>query len=98
MIQGKQTGVTFKDVGGAGEAVTDLKEVTEFLKNPDHFQRLGSKMPKGVLLVGPPGIRKTLLARATAGEAGVQFFNLTIGRENYVCLKSSYKESITWRM
>lgn len=77
VIHGEQTGVTFKDVGGAGEAVTDLKEVTEFLKNPDHFQRLGGKMPKGVLLVGPPGTGKTLLARATAGEAGVQFFNLS---------------------
>ena len=77
VIQGEQTGVTFKDVGSAGEAVTDLKEVTEFLKNPDHFQRLGGKMPKGVLLVGPPGTGKTLLARATAGEAGVQFFNLS---------------------
>jgi cell division protease FtsH len=77
VIQGEQTGVTFKDVGSAGEAVTDLKEVTEFLKNPDHFQRLGGKMPKGVLLAGPPGTGKTLLARATAGEAGVQFFNLS---------------------
>ncbi len=77
VVQGEQTGVTFKDVGGAGEAVTDLKEVTEFLKNPDHFQRLGGKMPKGVLLVGPPGTGKTLLARATAGEAGGQFFNLS---------------------
>jgi len=74
---GEQTGVTFQDVGGAGEAITDLKEVTEFLKNPVHFQRLGGKMPKGVLLVGPPGTGKTLLARATAGEAGVQFFNLS---------------------
>lgn len=77
VITGEQTGVTFKDVGGAGEAITDLKEVTEFLKNPLHFQRLGGKMPKGVLLVGPPGTGKTLLARATAGEAGVQFFNLS---------------------
>ena len=77
VIQGEQTGVSFLDVGGAGEAVTDLKEVTEFLKNPDHFQRLGGKMPKGVLLVGPPGTGKTLLARATAGEAGGQFFNLS---------------------
>ncbi len=77
VITGEQTGVTFKDVGGAGEAITDLKEVTEFLKNPAHFQRLGGKMPKGVLLVGPPGTGKTLLARATAGEAGGQFFNLS---------------------
>jgi cell division protease FtsH len=77
VITGEQTGVTFKEVGGAGEAITDLKEVTEFLKNPEHFQRLGGKMPKGVLLVGPPGTGKTLLARATAGEAGVQFFNLS---------------------
>jgi cell division protease FtsH len=77
VIMGEQTGVTFTDVGGAGEAITDLKEVTEFLKNPVHFQRLGGKMPKGVLLVGPPGTGKTLLARATAGEAGVQFFNLS---------------------
>ncbi len=76
-VMGEQTGVTFKDVGGAGEAITELKEVTEFLKNPLHFQRLGGKMPKGVLLVGPPGTGKTLLARATAGEAGVQFFNLS---------------------
>jgi cell division protease FtsH len=77
VITGEQTGVTFKDVGGAGEAITDLKEVTEFLKNPVHFQRLGGKMPKGVLLVGPPGTGKTLLARATAGEAGGKFFNLS---------------------
>ena len=77
VITGEQTGITFKDVGGAGEAITDLKEVTEFLKNPVHFQRLGGKMPKGVLLVGPPGTGKTLLARATAGEAAVQFFNLS---------------------
>jgi cell division protease FtsH len=77
VIQGEQTGVTFVDVGGAGEAVTELKEVTEFLKNPGTFQRLGGKMPKGVLLVGPPGTGKTLLARACAGEAGVKFFNLS---------------------
>jgi cell division protease FtsH len=77
VIAGEQTGVTFKDVGGAGEAITELKEVTEFLRNPEYFQRLGGKMPKGVLLIGPPGTGKTLLARATAGEAGVQFFNLS---------------------
>ncbi len=76
-IRGEQTGVTFKDVGGAGEAAADLQEVIEFLKNPAHFQRLGGKMPKGVLLVGPPGTGKTLLAKATAGEAGVPFFSVS---------------------
>jgi cell division protease FtsH len=76
-IQGKQTGVTFQDVGGVGEAATDLREVIEFLQNPAHFQRLGGKMPKGVLLIGPPGTGKTLLAKATAGEAGVPFFSIS---------------------
>ena len=77
MIQGEQIQVTFKEVGGADEAVTELREVTEFLKNPDYFQRLGGKMPKGVLLVGSPGTGKTLLAKATAGEAGVPFYSLS---------------------
>lgn len=77
VVQGEQTGVTFKDVGGADEAITELREVTEYLKNPARFQRLGGKMPKGVLLVGPPGTGKTLLARATAGEAGVPFYSLS---------------------
>ena len=77
MTEGEQSGVTFEDIGGAGEAVTDLREITEFLKSPEQFQRLGGKMPKGVLLVGPPGTGKTLLARATAGEAGVPFFSLS---------------------
>jgi cell division protease FtsH len=77
MIQGERSGVTFKDVGGADEAVSELREVTEFLSNPDRFQRLGGKMPKGVLLVGPPGTGKTLLARATAGEAGVPFYSIS---------------------
>jgi cell division protease FtsH len=77
VIQGEQTGVKFVDVGGAGEAVVELREITEFLKNPEKFQRLGGKMPKGVLLVGPPGTGKTLLARATAGEAGVPFYSLS---------------------
>ena len=76
-IQGKQTGVTFQDVGGVGEAAIDLHEVIEFLQNPAHFQRLGGKMPKGVLLIGPPGTGKTLLAKATAGEAGVPFFSIS---------------------
>jgi cell division protease FtsH len=77
LIKGEQSGVTFGDVGGAGEAVVELGEITEFLKDPDRFQRLGGKMPKGVLLVGPPGTGKTLLAKATAGEAGVPFYSLS---------------------
>lgn len=55
----------------------ELHEVTEFLKNPGRFQRLGGKMPKGVLLVGSPGTGKTLLARAMAGEASVPFYSLS---------------------
>lgn len=77
LIKGEQSGVTFREVGGAGEAVVELGEITEFLKDPDRFQRLGGKMPKGVLLVGPPGTGKTLLAKATAGEAGVPFYSLS---------------------
>jgi cell division protease FtsH len=77
VVTGEQTGVTFDDVGGAGEALVELREVTEFLTSPERFQRLGGKMPRGVLLLGPPGTGKTLLAKATAGEAGVPFFSLS---------------------
>ncbi len=73
-VTAEQVGVTFKDVGGADEAIAELQEIIQFLKTPDQFARLGGRIPKGVLLVGPPGTGKTLLAKATAGEAGVAFF------------------------
>jgi cell division protease FtsH len=69
--------VTFADVAGADEAVTELTEIKEFLEAPSRFEALGARVPKGVLLVGPPGTGKTLLARAVAGEAGVPFFSIS---------------------
>jgi len=73
----KEKKITFADVAGIDEAKEELKEVVEFLKNPGKFQRLGGKIPKGVLLVGTPGTGKTLLARAVAGEASVPFFSIS---------------------
>ena len=72
-----KTPVTFADVAGAEEEKEELREVVEFLKNPDSFTQLGARIPKGILLVGPPGTGKTLLARAVAGEAGVQFLSIS---------------------
>ena len=69
--------VTFEDVAGVEEAKQDLQEIVEFLRNAKKFQALGAKIPKGVLLLGPPGSGKTLLARAIAGEAGVPFFHIS---------------------
>jgi cell division protease FtsH len=71
------TGVTFDDVAGIDEARSELMEIVDFLKAPERYQRLGGKIPKGVLIVGAPGTGKTLLAKAVAGEAGVPFFSLS---------------------
>jgi cell division protease FtsH len=73
----KEVHVTFSDVAGADEAVEEVREIVEFLKEPKKFQALGARIPKGVLLLGAPGTGKTLLARAVAGEAGVPFFSLS---------------------
>jgi cell division protease FtsH len=72
-----ETKVTFMDVAGIDEAKQELQEVVEFLRSPDKFQRLGGRIPKGVLLVGAPGTGKTLLAKAVAGEAKVPFFSIS---------------------
>ncbi|MEM9827603.1 MAG: ATP-dependent zinc metalloprotease FtsH [Planctomycetota bacterium] len=69
--------ITFEDTAGIDEAVEEVREVVDFLKNSEKYQALGGRIPKGVLLVGPPGTGKTLLAKAIAGEAGVPFFSLS---------------------
>ncbi|MBD1843679.1 ATP-dependent metallopeptidase FtsH/Yme1/Tma family protein [Cyanobacteria bacterium FACHB-63] len=71
------TGVKFTDVAGVDEAKAELQEIVDFLKNAEKYSRLGAKIPKGVLLVGPPGTGKTMLAKAIAGEAGVPFFSIS---------------------
>jgi cell division protease FtsH len=72
-----KTGVGFDDVAGVDEAKEELKEIVGFLKDPGAYGRLGGRVPKGVLLVGPPGTGKTMLAKAVAGEAGVPFFSIS---------------------
>ncbi|MCU0915278.1 MAG: ATP-dependent zinc metalloprotease FtsH [Planctomycetes bacterium] len=77
-VQGKdRVKVTFKDVAGIDEAQEEVAEIIEFLRNPRRFQRLGGRIPRGVLLIGPPGCGKTLLAKAIAGEAEVPFFSIS---------------------
>ena len=73
----KETGVTFRDVAGADEAKEELQEIIHFLREPERFRRLGGKLPRGILLVGPPGAGKTLLAKAVAGESRVPFFSIS---------------------
>lgn len=77
MFASNRPPVTFADVAGVDEAKVELQEVVEFLKYPEKFTALGARIPKGVLLVGPPGVGKTLMARAVAGEAGVPFFSIS---------------------
>jgi cell division protease FtsH len=77
MFTGDHPTVTFDDVAGVEEAKEDLKEVVEFLREPEKFIRLGARIPKGVLLVGAPGTGKTLMAKAVSGEAGVPFFSIS---------------------
>jgi cell division protease FtsH len=72
-----KTKIRFADVAGIDEAKQELMEVVEFLRNPEHFRRLGGKIPKGILIVGAPGTGKTLLAKAVAGEAGVPFLSIS---------------------
>ncbi len=77
LVNKEMSKVTFADVAGIEEAIEELNEIKEFLKNPKKFQDMGAKIPHGVLLYGPPGTGKTLIAKAVAGEAGVPFFSIS---------------------
>jgi cell division protease FtsH len=77
LVNKEMSKITFADVAGIDEAIEELNEIKEFLKNPKKFQDMGAKIPHGVLLYGPPGTGKTLIAKAVAGEAGVPFFSIS---------------------
>ena len=77
IVAQQETGVTFQDVAGEEEAKDALKEIVDFLKHPDKYASIGARLPKGALLVGPPGTGRTLLAKAVAGEAKVPFFSIS---------------------
>ncbi len=95
MFTGDQPTVTFDDVAGADEAKEELREVVEFLKEPDKFIQLGARIPKGVLLVGSPGTGKTLLAKAVSGEAGVPFLRCLSASVPAACAIYLIRPSVT---
>src|SRR5207237_4054686 len=91
MLSDSQNKITFADVAGVEGAKDEVEEIIAFLKDPKKFQRLGGRIPKGVLMIGPPGTGQTLLARAIAGEPGVPFLSISGSDfvEMLVCVGSS---------